>query len=154
TMEPAILRPNRIDRGRPMTPTNALFLAAIAVLAVLLAAALVAWRRAAHQAIAEPAGAAVNAEFEARIAQLMRAQGEITGHVRGLSERLDGFGHRVGQSMSEASRATNESLSRLGERLAVIDKAQETITTLSTQVVELQHVLANKQTRGAFGQAR
>src|SRR5438874_1140856 len=65
-----------------------------------------------------------------------------------------GIGHRVGQSMSEASRATNESLSRLGERLAVIDKAQETITTLSTQVVELQHVLANKQTRGAFGQAR
>src|SRR5438477_9513545 len=52
--------------GRPMTPTNALFLAAIAVLAVLLAAALVAWRRAAHQAIAEPAGVAVNAEFEAR----------------------------------------------------------------------------------------
>ena len=36
----------------------------------------------------------------------------------------------------------------------MIDKAQQTITTLSGQVVELQHVLANKQTRGAFGQGR
>ena len=36
----------------------------------------------------------------------------------------------------------------------MIDKAQQTITDLSSQVVELQHILANKQTRGAFGQAR
>ena len=88
------------------------------------------------------------------MAELMRAQGEITGHVRGLSERLDGFGHRVGQSMSDTTRNTQESLAKLGERLAVIDKAQQTITALSTQVVELQNILANKQTRGAFGQAR
>jgi len=38
--------------------------------------------------------------------------------------------------------------------LAVIDKAQQNITSLSSQVVELQHILANKQTRGAFGEAR
>ena len=88
------------------------------------------------------------------MAELMRAQGEITGHVRGLSERLDGFGHRIGQSMTDTTRNTQESLAKLGERLAVIDKAQQTITTLSSQVVELQHILANKQTRGAFGQAR
>src|SRR6185436_9379393 len=102
------------------------------------------------QAGAEPA----TADLEARLAQLIHAQGEITGHVRGLSERIDGFGHRVGQSMSDANKATTESLSRLGERLVVIDKAQQTITALSSQVVELQHVLANKQTRGAFGQGR
>jgi DNA recombination protein RmuC len=85
---------------------------------------------------------------------VLRAQGEITGHVRGLTERLDGFGHRVGQSMTDTAKTTHESLAKLGERLAVIDKAQQTITTLSGQVVELQHILANKQTRGAFGQAR
>ena len=56
--------------------------------------------------------------------------------------------------MTDTTRKTQESLAKLGERLAVIDKAQQTITTLSGQVVELQHVLANKQTRGAFGQAR
>jgi DNA recombination protein RmuC len=88
------------------------------------------------------------------MAEVLRAQGEITGHVRGLTERLDGFGHRVGQSMSESGKATHESLARLGERMAIIDKAQQTITALSGQVVELQHILANKQTRGAFGQGR
>ena len=42
-------------------------------------------------------------EVDARMAELMRAQGEITGHVRGLSERLDGFGHRIGQSMTDTT---------------------------------------------------
>jgi DNA recombination protein RmuC len=92
--------------------------------------------------------------IEAGLAELRQRQGEITGHVRGLTERLDGFGHRVGQSVSDTARSTHESLAKLGERLAVIDKAQQNITALSGQVVELQHVLANKQTRGAFGQAR
>ena len=122
------------------------------VLLALLIVALAAWRRAARRAPAAAGG--VDPEMEARLADLTRAQGEITGHLRGLSERLDGFGHRVGQSMTDTTRTTQQSLAKLGERLAVIDKAQQTITTLSTQVVELQHILANKQTRGAFGQGR
>jgi len=126
--------------------------AASVFLLVLLVLALAAWRRAARRA--DDATASGNADVQRRMVELMRAQGEITGHVQGLSQRLDGFGHRVGQSMSDTTRNTQESLARLGERLAVIDKAQQTITTLSTQVVELQHILANKQTRGAFGQAR
>jgi DNA recombination protein RmuC len=36
----------------------------------------------------------------------------------------------------------------------VIDNAQKNITQLATQVTSLQSVLANKQSRGAFGQAR
>jgi len=118
----------------------------------LLAAAVVAWRRATAR-IAELTEGGKDV-MDARLADLMRAQGEITGHVRGLTDRLDQFGHRVGQSMTDTTRTTQESLARLGERLAIIDKAQQTITTLSGQVVELQHILANKQTRGAFGQAR
>ena len=39
-------------------------------------------------------------------------------------------------------------------RLAVIDAAQRNISDLTTQVSSLQGVLANKQQRGAFGQAR
>ena len=132
--------------------TQALLGIALAVALVLLAATFVAWRRAEGR-ITELSSAS-RAEVEARMAEVMRAQGEITGHVRGLSERLDQFGHRVGQSMQDTTRSTHESLSKLGERLAVIDKAQQSIATLSGQVVELQHVLANKQTRGAFGQGR
>lgn len=135
------------------------FLIVLLCLALLvLAAVAFGWWRATVRIADISEGLAGNAEgkdeMAAHMAALMRAQGEITGHVRGLSERLDGFGHRIGQSMTETSKTTHESLAKLGERLAVIDKAQQTITTLSGQVVELQHVLANKQTRGAFGQGR
>ena len=119
---------------------------------VLLVITFFAWRRAAGRV--EALEDARDDGIAAGLAELRHYQGEITGQVRGLSDQLDGFGHRVGQSMSETARGTHESLAKLGERLAVIDKAQRTITDLSGQVVELQHILANKQTRGAFGQAR
>ncbi len=45
-------------------------------------------------------------------------------------------------------------MQKLAERLAVIDRAQKNITDLATQVTSLQGVLANKQSRGAFGQWR
>lgn len=108
-------------------------------------------------------------ELEARLLDMSRTQSEITGQVRTMSdvlsnrqselmravnERLDGMGQRLNSSVSESSKGTQESLSKLQERLAVIDRAQTNITELSGQVVQLQQVLANKQTRGAFGQMR
>ena len=137
-----------------VTVTGATLVAggAAALLLVLLIVTFFAWRKAARRvAVLEEAR---DDGIAAGLAEVRRHQGEITGQVRGLSDRLDGFGHRVGQSMSETARGTHESLAKLGERLAVIDKAQRTITDLSSQVVELQHILANKQQRGAFGQAR
>ncbi len=109
------------------------------------------------------------ARADARLAEVARAQAELSGRMqsiaevfgsrqaelnRSVSDRLDGLGHRLGQTMGEASRSTHESLTLLSERLAVIDRAQANITALSSQVVGLQHILANKQARGAFGQAR
>ncbi len=108
-------------------------------------------------------------DLEARLLDMSRTQSEITGQVRTMSdvlsnrqselmravnERLDGMGQRLNSSVSESSKGTQESLSKLQERLAVIDRAQTNITELSGQVVQLQQILANKQTRGAFGQMR
>ena len=61
---------------------------------------------------------------------------------------------RLGQTMTEQTKSTHESLAKLQERLAVIDTAQNNIQSLAGQVVQLQAILSNKQTRGAFGQAR
>ena len=61
---------------------------------------------------------------------------------------------RLGQTMTDQTRSTHESLAKLQERLAVIDTAQGNIQSLAGQVVQLQAILSNKQTRGAFGQAR
>jgi DNA recombination protein RmuC len=56
--------------------------------------------------------------------------------------------------MTEQTKATHENLRKLQERLAVIDNAQNNIQTLAKDVVGLQAILSNKQTRGAFGQSR
>lgn len=106
---------------------------------------------------------------ELRFAELMRAQTEMQGRVAAMAEvfgskqtetnqtinaRLDGLTQRLGQSISEQTRTTHENLRRLQERLAVIDNAQSNIQSLAKDVVGLQAILSNKQTRGAFGQSR
>ncbi|RIY02458.1 DNA recombination protein RmuC [Aureimonas flava] len=98
-------------------------------------------------------------QAQAELAGRLQSMGEMLGArqaelSRTVSERLDGMGLRVGQSVSEAQLRTGESLSRLAERLAVIDRAQGQIQGLAGEVVRLQDILANKQARGAFGQAR
>jgi DNA recombination protein RmuC len=56
--------------------------------------------------------------------------------------------------MESSTRNTMDSLRVLHERLGIIDNAHKNLTDLTTQVTTLRDVLANKQARGAFGQAR
>ena len=107
--------------------------------------------------------------LEARLNDMLRAQAEASGRVdamaqalagrqadmaRAVNERLDSVTHRVGQSMEHSTRNTMDSLRVLHERLGIIDNAHKNLTDLTTQVTTLRDVLANKQSRGAFGQAR
>jgi len=104
-----------------------------------------------------------------QMAELYRLQAESSGHMRALgdmlahkqselqrtvNERLDALSQRVGLSLQDSTRNTVDNLQKLNERLAVIDRAQKNITDLASQVTSLQGVLANKQSRGAFGQGR
>ncbi len=59
---------------------------------------------------------------------------------------------RMAESLHGNAKRTATSLTQLQERLAVIDKAQDNITKLSGDVLSLQDILSNKQTRGAFGE--
>jgi len=119
--------------------------------------------------VARSGGGRRTAELDDRLAQLMRAQHEANGRVdamgralagrqaemaRAMSERLDGVTHRFGQSMAQSTRHTLQSLQALHERLGIIDRAHDNLTDLTDQVTTLRDVLANKQARGAFGQAR
>ncbi len=72
--------------------------------------------------------------------------------AKALDERLSRLGGTVGESLSKNATETTKTLTELRERLAVIDAAQANMTQLSTQVVALQDILANKQARGAFGE--
>lgn len=108
-------------------------------------------------------------EAEHNMATLLRAQAEMQGRLATMAEvfgsrqaelnqaigqRLDGMSQRVTATIGEQTRSTHENLRRLQERLAVIDAAQTNIQSLAKDVVGLQAILSNKQTRGAFGQAR
>src|SRR5438045_7571654 len=135
------------------------------LLIITIAIAISGGRRA-ELAIAQETRAG---ELEQRLSEMLRAQSEATGRVdamgqalagrqaemaRAVNERLDSVTHRVGQSMEQTTRNTMDSLRVLHERLGIIDNAHKNLTDLTSQVTTLRDVLANKQSRGAFGQAR
>lgn len=105
--------------------------------------------------VAEIAGrlaqmADAQAAAQTQLAERLQAQERAV--TKAVNERLGDFSKRVGDRLQESSTRSHTALIDLRERLAVIDKAQKNITELSTQVVGLQDILANKQARGAFGE--
>ena len=143
--------------------------AVLLFVALLLTLMLSLWRSGRARAVAAAEAAEQARDAEMRMADIMQAQAEMQGRMgaiadvfgarqaeltRSIGERLDAMTGRLGQTMTEQTRSTHESLTKLQERLAVIDTAQGNIQSLAGQVVQLQAILSNKQTRGAFGQAR
>ena len=84
------------------------------------------------------------------IVERLQAQERVV--IKTVDERLQGFSKQVGERLNDSTTKHQTALADLRERLAVIDKAQQNLTELSTQVVGLQDILANKQARGAFGE--
>ncbi|MEH2474046.1 DNA recombination protein RmuC [Nitrobacteraceae bacterium AZCC 2161] len=153
----------------PVTAGVALIGFGALALALLLTIAIVIARSGSRGAATAMAQAIRADELEERLSEMMRAQNEATGRVdamgqalanrqaemgRAVTERLDSVTHRVGQSMEQTTRNTMDSLRVLHERLGIIDNAHKNLTDLTSQVTTLRDVLANKQSRGAFGQAR
>jgi len=61
---------------------------------------------------------------------------------------------QVDQRLSEGFEKTNKTFTDIVKRLALIDAAQQKITELSSNVVSLQEILADKRSRGAFGEVQ
>ena len=152
-----------IRAGAALMAFGALALVLLLTIAIVIARGS---RRGAEAAMAQSVRAD---ELEESLAQMLRIQSEATGRVdamgqalagrqaemaRTVNERLDTVTHRVGQSMEQTTRNTMDSLRVLHERLGIIDSAHKNLTDLTSQVTTLRDVLANKQSRGAFGQAR
>lgn len=163
-VSPFVARLNALDPALAAGLAAAAAIAAGGVIALIVLVAARARRR-------REAAAAHEAEEAAarRMAELHRLQAETAGQVRAMGQmlhaqhaelqravhaRLDAVTDRLGQSMQHTTRQTTDNLQKLNERLAVIDAAQQNITSLASQVTSLQNVLTNKQQRGAFGQGR
>ena len=149
--------------GMALLACGGFALALLALIAIILA------RSAKSRAALAMAQTIRSDEMEERLSEVLRIQNEAAGRVhemgqalagrqaemaRAVNERLDSVTHRVGQSMEQTTRNTMDSLRVLHERLGIIDSAHKNLTDLTTQVTTLRDVLANKQARGAFGQAR
>jgi DNA recombination protein RmuC len=155
--------------GLPVTFVMAAGLGLAAIFAMLILMAVLTTR--ANRQTQDNSQAAIDRQrdMDEKMAALMRANSELTGRVQTMAEvlstrqqelakhvgeRLDSVSHRMGQNLESSTKTTGDNLTKLNERLAVIDSAQARLMGLTQEVVSLKDILANKQTRGAFGQGR
>lgn len=75
-----------------------------------------------------------------------------TAMLHVMEQRLAEVSRQMNESLHGTSTRTARSLGELQQRLETIDKAQANIEKLSGNVLSLQDILSNKQTRGAFGE--
>src|SRR5581483_9895564 len=134
----------------------ALVLLAVAVVAAALIVAFAVTRKP-QAPPAPPADPRLDTVIQAqggiseRFQQTIEAQAALQ---KTLSDRIDALNARLAETLQETSAKTAETLGGIATRLTVIDEAQKNITALSGQVVSLQEILSNKQSRGAFGEAQ
>ncbi len=139
--------------------------AAVALLALLLLAASV--RRAGRAATAVATVGPAMEALARRMDSLGEGQHRLAGGLGHVSEaqsvaqaqllqlmeaRLAEVATRVTDNLQGSATRTARSLGELQQRLETIDRAQANIEKLSGDVLSLQDILSNKQTRGAFGE--
>jgi DNA recombination protein RmuC len=91
--------------------------------------------------------------MEARLAEVQAQMAErLAENAMRSARALTEMQERMKDTLTGSSEKTTKSLTELQERLATIDKAQTNIEKLSGDVLSLQDILSNKQTRGAFGE--
>ena len=102
------------------------------------------------------------AELKGQLSQMVQAssqqQQNITSQLSEQSARMEqtlsNFRQQLGHSLQQQTQSTHDNLTKLSERLAVIDRANSQITELTGQVTQLHNILANKTERGAFGEVQ
>jgi DNA recombination protein RmuC len=143
--------------------------ATLAAAALAALAVLILWSAAAAASAGRAARGA--AEQIAALAEATRGlaagQQQLQGGLRHTAEmqaaaqarmaetferRLEEVQRRMGDTLHGSAQRTARSLGDLQQRLEAIDRAQSKIEKLSGEVLGLQDILSNKQTRGAFGE--
>ncbi|MDU8927608.1 DNA recombination protein RmuC [Alisedimentitalea sp. MJ-SS2] len=153
--------------GHVLTDMELLALAGGLVLLLFLILLIMALRAAGRTARATEPLVHQLATMSARVEHLSDGQQQLAGGLTHVSEaqaasqagmielmekRLTDVSGKMQENLTGSAQRTAKSLGELQQRLAAIDKAQENITKLSGDVLSLQDILSNKQTRGAFGE--
>lgn len=74
--------------------------------------------------------------------------------TQATDKRLQEISGQVDKRLAEGFEKTTATFTDMIKRLALIDEAQKKITELSTNVVSLQEILADKRSRGTFGEVQ
>jgi DNA recombination protein RmuC len=134
---------------------------------VLLGFLVLILRAAARSASAAEPLAREVAWLSNRMQQIGDGQQQLAGGLHHVSEaqavsqtallqvmetRLAEVQRQMTEALHGTSTRTARSLGELQQRLETIDRAQANIEKLSGNVLSLQDILSNKQTRGAFGE--
>lgn len=102
------------------------------------------------------------AELRGQLSQMVQASNQqqqtlasqLSDQSSRMEQTLSGFRQQLGQSLQQQTQSTHDNLTKLSERLAVIDTANNQISELTGQVTQLHNILANKTERGAFGEVQ
>jgi DNA recombination protein RmuC len=148
-------------------PVLLLSLAGVFVVVLVLVLLIMTVRRAGQSAsMMSPLAHNIDALGQ-RVQSLSDGQHQLSGGLTHVSEaqaasqanmlklmeqRLAEVGTKMNENLQGSATRTARSLGELQERLKTIDKAQANIEKLSGDVISLQDILSNKQTRGAFGE--
>ena len=79
---------------------------------------------------------------------------QVTKLTTDIDQRLNIISGNVEKRLGEGFEKTTTVFTDVVKRLALIDEAQKKITELSGNVVNLQEVLTDKRSRGAFGEVQ
>ncbi len=124
------------------------------------------WMQMRSSRAVEPLGRHLQ-DLEAAVRALNDGQNQLYGGISNVAEtqssaqirlseaierRLGDVSQALGETVGRSSQRTAQSLGDLQQRLQSIDRAQTRIEKLSADVLGLQDILSNKQTRGAFGE--
>ncbi|HAQ57197.1 MAG TPA: hypothetical protein DCR44_07385 [Acholeplasmatales bacterium] len=90
------------------------------------------------------------AEFQEKIGTKLNA--EFKAMADTVEKQMGAINTKVEDRLSQGFRSTNETFLQIAERVKVIDEAQKKIESLSTDMMSLQQILTNNQTRGSFGE--
>nr|WP_319248630.1 DNA recombination protein RmuC [uncultured Celeribacter sp.] len=153
-----------LDFNDPLTLVAVCAAVALLILVVLL---LVVLKRSGDVSrMALPIAQQMN-QLGQRVQMLSDGQQQLAGGLTHVSEaqvasqtrllelmekRLTSVTEAMNVNLQGSAQRTAKSLGALQERLETIDKAQANIEKLSGNVLSLQDILSNKQTRGAFGE--
>ena len=102
------------------------------------------------------------AELKGQLSQMVQASNQqqqvlstqLLDQSSRMEQTLSGFRQQLGQSLQQQTQSAHDNLTKLSERLAVIDRANNQISELTGQVTQLHNILANKTERGAFGEVQ